>query len=103
MNPLLVLAGAGAISWALRVTFILAFPAGKLPERFRTTLEAAAPAAMAALLTTDVLHRGMEDVGMIPALVLGVAVAAFVTWRFGNLAVTALAGIAVYGLTSALL
>jgi hypothetical protein len=35
VTALLVLGGAGAVSWVLRVLFIALVPAPKLPERFR--------------------------------------------------------------------
>jgi branched-subunit amino acid transport protein len=103
MNALLVLAAAGAISWLLRITFIGLFPAGKLPDRLRQMLEAAAPAALTALLVTELAHQGIDDVGRLPALVLGTGGAAVAMWRFENLALTALTGIAAYGAAAAIL
>jgi branched-subunit amino acid transport protein len=103
LNALLVLAAAGAVSWLLRVAFITVFPARKLPKWLRDTLEAAAPAAIAGLLATDLTHRGVADTSIIPALFVGTAVAVAVTWWFKNLALTAIAGIAVYGSAAAVL
>jgi branched-subunit amino acid transport protein len=103
MTALLVLAAAGATSWLLRVTFITVFPARKLPKWLRETLEAAGPAAIAGLLATDLAHRGAADPSIIPALILGTAVAVAVTWWFRNLALTAIAGIAVYGAAAGVL
>ena len=101
MSPVLVFAAAGGVSWLLRITFINLLPARKLPDWVRRALEAGGPAAMAALLTNDLAHTGLSGGPVVPA-VMGTLVAAVVTWRHNNLALTAVAGIGVFGLGSLL-
>ena len=103
MTTLLILLAAGLITWVLRVTFIVLLPAKDLPKSVRTTLEAAAPAALAALLATDLVHQGITEPAVVPALLAGTIAAAVVTWKWSNLALTALAGLAAFGGAAALL
>ena len=54
---------------------------------------------MAALLTSEFLHIGTDGQAL-AAAVAGTVAAAFVMYRMGNLAATAIVGIAVYAFAS---
>jgi branched-subunit amino acid transport protein len=96
VTALLVLGGAGAVSWVLRALFIALVPARKLPERFRAALTSAGPAAMTALLATEFIHaRSVESAQLLP-WVTGAAVAALLAHRFRNLGVTVFGGTLAY-------
>jgi branched-subunit amino acid transport protein len=56
MNPILVLLLGALGTYALRVMFIRLVPAHRLPERLRTALQLVGPAALAALVATDIGH-----------------------------------------------
>jgi branched-subunit amino acid transport protein len=99
VNPLLVLCAAGCVSWLLRVTFIDLFPARNLPPWIRTALGAGGPAAIAALIVTD-LTRTVPHGEPLPAVLAAMAAASAITLRFQNLGLTAAAGMAVYWLVS---
>jgi branched-subunit amino acid transport protein len=102
VNPWLVLCAAGCVSWLLRAAFIDLFPARKLPPFVRTALDAGGPAAITALLVTDLSHTALLRASL-PAAVAATASAAAITARFHNLALTAAVGIAVYWLASLVL
>jgi branched-subunit amino acid transport protein len=101
VNAWLVLGAAGCVSWLLRVSFIDIFPARHLPPRIRTALEAGGPAAITALLATEISHTALHG-GTLPAALLATAGASIAAWRYRNLALTTCAGVALYWVGSLL-
>ena len=100
MTPLLILAGAGAVSWVLRVLFITLIPARNLPEKLRIALTSAGPAAMAAMLATEFSDvRSVESTALAP-WVVGAAMAALLAHRARNLGVTVVGGTVAYGIVT---
>jgi branched-subunit amino acid transport protein len=96
VTTLVMLAAAGAATWLLRVSLITILPACRLPERLRFALGSAGPAAMAAMLTTELLHgRSAAGAGVGP-WVVGALTAAVLAHRLHNLTVTVLGGTVVY-------
>jgi branched-subunit amino acid transport protein len=95
VNPWLVLGAAGFVSWLLRVSFIDLFPARRLPPKIRTALEAGGPAAITALIATELSQTALPE-GTLPAALLATAGASIAAWRYRNLALTTGAGVAVY-------
>jgi branched-subunit amino acid transport protein len=103
VTALLVLAGAGVMSWVLRVLFIVLVPARNLPEKLRGALTSAGPAAMAAMLATEFSHtRSVENTALAP-WVIGAAIAALLAHRVRNLGVTVVGGTVAYGLVALVL
>jgi branched-subunit amino acid transport protein len=99
MNPLLVLCAAGCVSWLLRVAFIDLFPARKLPPFVRTALDAGGPAAITALIVTELSNAVLVGASL-PAAVAATGSAAAIALRFHNVGLTTATGIAVYWLAS---
>lgn len=103
MTALLILAGAGAVSWVLRALFITLVPARNLPEKFRVALTSGGPAAMAAMLATEFSDvRSVESTTLAP-WVVGAAIAALLAHRVRNLGVTVVGGTVAYGLATLVL
>lgn len=97
----LTFAAAAAVSWMMRVGFILGVPAGNLPEWMRRSLDHAASAAMAALLATSLAHSsgGVTSIGW-PAMAATV-ISGAVAWRTRRLGLTVVVAVAVlFGLES---
>ncbi len=88
-------AAAAAVSWVMRVGFILAVPAGRLPEWLRRSLDHAGTAAMAALLVATLTHGsgGLASVSL-PMLV-ATGVSGVVAWRTRRLGLTIVVALAV--------
>jgi branched-subunit amino acid transport protein len=98
MTAFAILAGGGAVSWLLRIAFIDLLPSGRLPSWAQRALEGVGPAAMAALIATDLTgrFRGAEaGPGISLAAVL---VAAIVAWKSRRPTLTVAVGIASYWL-----
>lgn len=97
MTATLVLFLAAAVTWGLRVVFVAAVPAGRLPQRVHDALDDVAPAVMGAIVVTHLAHG--EGIGGIALTDLGaVAVSAVVALRTRNLAATVLSGVVAAGL-----
>jgi len=93
MSAVAVLLGGALGTYLLRVLFIGPVPAHRLPQRVRDTLQLVGPAALAALIATDIAHEATHPAALWPT-VGAVLVAAFASWRTKNLAITILAGLA---------
>ena len=93
MSPIAILRGGAAGSYFLRVLFIGLIPGHRLPERARGMLQLVGPAALAALVATDIARAATHPVELWPT-VGGAAVAALVSWTTNNLAFTILSGLA---------
>lgn len=91
-----VLLAAAAITWLLRIGFIVIVPAHHLPEQIRRSLDNAALAALAALVGTALAHGGGAAalVRFTPELLAAIA-AGIVAWRTRRLGFTVVVGIAV--------
>jgi branched-subunit amino acid transport protein len=96
MNALCVFAAAGLLTWVLRVGLIKIIPARTFPKGMRAALEATGPAAMASLIVNSLLHASSEGVATMTAALLATIVAAVLVWRFHNVALVAVAGMATY-------
>jgi branched-subunit amino acid transport protein len=96
MDPAIVLVGAGLATWVLRIGFIGLIPARTLPIRVRRALDVTGPSAMAALIANDLIQEASQGAAVFAGAVTATAVAAFVMWRFGNLALVTIAGIGTY-------
>jgi branched-subunit amino acid transport protein len=93
MSPVVMLLLGAAGTYVMRVMFINLVPAGKLPTRVRTTLQLVGPAALAALIATDIAHATAHPVTLWPTLG-AVAVAGIAALLTKNLALTILGGLA---------
>jgi branched-subunit amino acid transport protein len=92
MSAGLVLTGAGLVSWVLRVLFIVLVPARRLPPPVHRALAHTGPAALAALLATDLAQSGFDG-GSPVALLLALLAAALVARRTRSLLLATGAGI----------
>jgi branched-subunit amino acid transport protein len=99
-----ILAAGGAITWLLRVAFIDLLPPRRLPPVISRALEGVGPAAMAALIATELSHRIRETdpVGAGVSLA-AVIVAGAVAWRTKKPTLTVGVAIASYWLIQTLL
>jgi branched-subunit amino acid transport protein len=68
MSPILVLLFGALGTYALRQLFITLVPAHLLPQRLRDTLPFVGPAALAALVATDVGHAAGSAASIWPTL-----------------------------------
>jgi branched-subunit amino acid transport protein len=92
----IVMLGAAAATYALRVVLITVVPAHRLPAALRRALAHLAPAALAALIATAVVgHRGLPALLVPGPMHAALAVAALVAWRVRNPALPVLAAAAV--------
>jgi branched-subunit amino acid transport protein len=60
MTAFAILAAGGVISWLLRVAFIDFLPPKRMPPIVQRGLDGVGPAAMAALVATELSHRFHE-------------------------------------------
>lgn len=87
------LAAIVVTTYLLRSCFAAVIPASRLSARLRLALDHVAPAVMAALLVTHLVHgRARGNLRAIDAVAL--AAASLVAWRTSNLAVTCGVGVA---------
>jgi branched-subunit amino acid transport protein len=68
MNAVLLLLIGAAGTYLLRLLFIGLIPAHRLPDRVRTGLQLVGPAALAALLATDIGHAAAHPLTLWPTL-----------------------------------
>jgi len=66
MNPVLVLLFGAAGTYLLRLLFIALVPAHRLPDRVRAALQLVGPAALAALIATDIGHAAAQPLSLWP-------------------------------------
>lgn len=102
MSPVLILLSGAAGTYALRVLFITVVPAHRLPERLRRTLPLVGPAALAALVGTDLGHAAAHPTALWPAIA-AVLAGGLVAGFTRNLALTIVGGFVAALLVSLLL
>jgi branched-subunit amino acid transport protein len=92
-----ILATGGAVTWLLRVAFINFVPSSKLPSIARRAIEQVGPAALAALVATELSRhaRGGEP-GEAAAFFGAAIVSGAIAWRTKNPTLTVIAGIAAF-------
>ena len=98
MTAFAVLAAGGLISWVIRVAFITLVPSSRFPSVVRRAIEGIGPAAMAALIATELAHQ-VQAGGTQAAAALGAAlIAGMVAWRTDRPSLTVVVGIAAFWL-----
>lgn len=97
MSPVLTLLLAAGVTWLLRVSFITMLPAGRLPASIQGALDDVAPAVMAAIVVTHLVH-GEGIAGLVSIHPIAALATAGVAWRTQSLALTTVAGVVVFGL-----
>jgi branched-subunit amino acid transport protein len=99
MTVLLLLLGAGVLSWMMRLAFITLLPASKLPPRARRFLDHGVVAIPAALVATSLAGPGGASALVVPSpTLLALLVSGVVAWRTEHLAGTVAAGVAAFWL-----
>jgi len=101
MSPILVLMLGALGTYALRLLFITLVPAHLLPQKLRDTLHLVGPAALAALVATDIGHAAGHPVSIWPTLA-AVGVAAVIAAVSKNLGLTIVGGLGASLLVSVL-
>ncbi len=97
---LLLVAVAGALTFALRASFLVAGSRLRLGGSLRTALEYVPAAVLAALVTPALFAPGPVRFGPLDARLLAGAVAAVVAWRTKNVLLTFVVGmLALWGIT----
>jgi branched-subunit amino acid transport protein len=97
MTVLLLMLGAGVISWMMRLAFIALLPASKLPGGVRRLLDHGVVAIPAALVATSLAGQGGASALVVPSpALLALVVAGVVAWRTEHLAGTVAAGVGAF-------
>lgn len=91
----LTFVAATAVSWLMRVGFILGLPAGQLPEWVRRSFEHAGSAAMAALVVTSLMHGSGGSPSLSWPALVATAVSGYVAWRTHRFGLTVAVGVGV--------
>ena len=92
MNPILVVLFGALATYALRLLFITLVPAHLLPQRLRDTLQLVGPAALAALVATDIGHAAGHASSIWPTLA-AVGAAGVIAAASKNLGLTIIGGL----------
>jgi branched-subunit amino acid transport protein len=92
MNPTLVLLFGALATYALRLLFITLVPAHLLPQRLRDTLQLVGPAALAALVATDIGQAASHATSIWPTLA-AVGTAGVIAAASRNLGLTIIGGL----------
>ena len=92
MTPLAVLLLGAVGTYLLRVTFILVVPAHRLPQRLRNALQLVGPAALAALVATDICYSASHPSALWPTIAAVIA-AGIVAALSRNLGLTIVGGL----------
>ena len=92
MNPILVLLLGALGTYALRLLFITLVPAHRLPDRLRNALQLVGPAALAALVATDIGHAAGHPSSLWPNLA-AVGAAGLIAAISKNLGLTIIGGL----------
>jgi branched-subunit amino acid transport protein len=99
MTAFAILAAGGAVTWLIRVAFIGVVPSSRLPTIARRAVESVGPAAMAALIATELSeHMQSGGTGEPAAAFAAAVVAGIVAWRMKKPALTVAVGIVAYWL-----
>lgn len=86
---------AGAITYAIRLSFILLFGKWEIPAALRRGLRFVPPAVLSAIISPELLlHDGSLYLSLGNARLLAGLLAAFVAWRTKNIFLTILVGMA---------
>jgi branched-subunit amino acid transport protein len=96
MSPIVVLLFGALGTYALRLLFVTLVPAHLLPQRLRDTLPFVGPAALAALVATDVGHAAWSAASFWPtlaAVVIAVVIAGVIAAVSKNLGLTVIGGL----------
>jgi branched-subunit amino acid transport protein len=101
MSPILVLLFGALGTYALRLLFITLVPAHLLPKRLRDTLQLVGPAALAALVATDIGHATGHEASIWPTLA-AVVMAGLIAAVSKNLGLTIIGGLGASLLVSVL-
>jgi len=101
MSPIPVLLLGALGTYALRLLFITLVPAHLLPQRLRDTLQFVGPAALAALVATDIGHAAGHAASIWPTLAAVVS-AGVIAAVSKNLGLTIVGGLGVSLLVSVL-
>jgi len=99
MNPILVVLFGALATYALRLLFITLVPAHLLPQRLRDTLQLVGPAALAALVATDIGHAAEHASSIWPTLA-AVGAAGVIAAASKNLGLTIIGGLTASLLTT---
>ncbi|MBI5880005.1 MAG: AzlD domain-containing protein [Chloroflexi bacterium] len=95
LNLWAAIIGAGIVTYAIRLSFILAMERLTMPDWFRNALRFA-PAAVLSAIVLPALFAGVTPSAPVnPQLIAG-ACAILVAWRTRNVLLTVLAGMAVF-------
>ena len=99
MNPILVVLFGALATYALRLLFITLVPAHLLPQRLRDALQLVGPAALAALVATDIGHAAGHGASIWPTLA-AVGAAGAIAAASKNLGLTIIGGLTASLLTT---
>ncbi len=96
MTLWLMILVAGALTFAIRLSFILVLDRWTMPDWFGRALRFVPPAVLSAIILPELVARnGAVDVSIGNARLLAGAVAGVVAWRTGNVLLTIVAGMVV--------
>jgi branched-subunit amino acid transport protein len=98
MTAFAILAAGGAVSWLIRVAFINLIPSSRLPSIARRAVEQVGPAAMAALVATQLSQQVRTGTGEVTASFGAAVVAATIARRTRNSGLTVVTGIVAFWL-----
>jgi branched-subunit amino acid transport protein len=97
MRLWLIIIAAGAITFAIRLSFIWLLSRWQLPDWFRTALKYVPPAVLSAILVPELVNwNGMADFSWHNPQILAGLLAALVAWRTRSVFLSLAAGIAVF-------
>lgn len=101
MKVFAILAAGGVLTWLVRVTFITVVPSSRFPAGVRRAIEGVGPAAMAALIATNLSHQvvssGARGAG---ASLAAAALTGSVAWKTKRLNLTVIVGVTAFWLIS---
>lgn len=95
LNLWLTIIGAGLVTYAIRLSFILVMERLTMPDWFRSALRFAPPAVLAAIVV-PALFAGFTPAAPANPRLLAGACAILVAWRTRNVLLTVLAGMLVF-------
>ncbi len=100
----LTLLGMGAITYAIRLSFILLWGRKAVPSWVQRALRFVPPAVLSAIIFPEILRpTGGWNLSPANPRLLAALVAALIAWRTRNALLTIIAGMAVLFMTQALL
>jgi branched-subunit amino acid transport protein len=100
----LKLLGMGAITYAIRLSFILLWGKVTVPSTLQRSLRFVPPAVLSAIIFPEILrHGGAWNVSPLNPRLLAGVIAALVAWRTRNTMLTILVGMAALWIVQALM